>query len=120
VLTVGDNKIGQLWELATGRELLRLTGHAFRVNGAAFSGDGLRLATASTDQTARIWDAKSGAELRSLRHAGLVYSVAFSPDGRRIVTATQDKHARIWDSAAGTQLLQLDGHRRSRGRCICS
>jgi APAF-1 helical domain/WD domain, G-beta repeat len=50
-----------------GLERLRLTGHYDRVTSASFSSDGRRIATASDDRTARIWDAASGREIRVLR-----------------------------------------------------
>ena len=55
--------------------------------------------TASWDETARIWDAETGAVLRTLEgHDRLVRWCAFSPDGSRVVTASLDKTARIWDA----------------------
>jgi WD40 repeat protein len=65
--------------------------HEDGVLSAAFSPDGTRIVTGSTDQTARVWDAASGRELLALRgHKGGVRSAAFSPDGARIVTASWD------------------------------
>ena len=64
----------------------------------AFSPDGRLLATASEDETARLWDPATGEHLRTLTgHAGEVEGVAFSPDGRLLATASEDETARLWD-----------------------
>ena len=39
-----------------------LRGHTDAVRGAAFSPDGKRVVTASTDGTAQVWDAATGAK----------------------------------------------------------
>jgi WD40 repeat protein len=76
--------------------------HDDAVEKAAFSPDGKRVITASSDKTARIWDAASGKQIGELRgHEGGVNSAAFSRDGLRIVTASGDGTARIWDAATG-------------------
>ena len=74
------------------------------VNYASFSPDGARVVTACSDYTARIWDAKTGKEVRELPHEAPVGAASFSPDGTRIVTASDDKTARIWDAKTGQQL----------------
>ncbi len=48
----------------------------------SFSPDGQYVATASRDDTARVWDSQSGAEIARLNHDAEVYAVSFSPDGR--------------------------------------
>ncbi len=66
---------------------------------ASFSPDGSRIVTASYDKTAKVWDAKSGAEILTLKgHTDYVHSASFSPDGSRIVTASGDKTAKVWDA----------------------
>ena len=88
-----------------------LSGHRGTVESAAYSPDGTRIVTASGDNTARIWDAHTGAELGVLHgHGDRVNSAAYSPDGTRIVTASDDKTARLWDARTGAQLVLLAGH----------
>lgn len=68
-----------------------------------------RLATASFDGTARIWDPVTGAAGPRLLHGSPVMSVAWSADGARLATASFDGTARVWDartSAAATAPLR--------------
>jgi eukaryotic-like serine/threonine-protein kinase len=96
---------------ASDRQLVLLSGHGDRVFSAAYAPDGSTVVTASADKTARIWDARTGAEIAVLLgHSDRVFDAAFSPDGTRIVTASRDKTARIWDARTGTQLVVLSGH----------
>ena len=90
-----------------------LAGHDGSVNCCAFSPDGSRAVTASGsgDNTARIWDAETGAVLRMLEeHNGEVRCCAFSPDGARIATASSEGKARIPDAETGAMLRMLEGH----------
>ena len=88
-----------------------LRGHDDDVQGVAWSPDGGRLATASADRTARIWDAGNGNELTALRgHHDYVTGLAWSPDGGRLATASADRTARIWDAEGGCELVVLRGH----------
>jgi WD40 repeat protein len=64
------------------------------------------VATASSDKTARVWDAVSGQALMlPLAHQGVVTAVAWSPDGRRVATASDDQTARVWDITEDTGTL---------------
>jgi WD40 repeat protein/serine/threonine protein kinase len=96
------------------RSLAALIGHTGGVLSASFSPDGTRIVTASTDKTARVWDAVTGASLAELTgHTGRVVSASFSPDGTRVVTASYDRTARVWDAVTGASLAELAGHTES-------
>jgi WD40 repeat protein len=93
------------------RDRFVLAGHAGTVWSAVYSPEGARVATASDDGTARIWDAASGATIAVLEgHEGRVWSAVFSPDGARVATASEDGTARIWDAATGAIIAVLKGH----------
>ena len=77
----------------------------------SFSPDGKRLASASGDQTLKLWDAATGQELLTLKgHTGEVTGVSFSPDGKRLASASDDQTLKLWDVATGQELLTLKGH----------
>jgi len=62
-----------------------------------FDPTGTRVLTASHDNTARLWDATTGAELVVLRgHESWVLSAVFHPSGARVLTVSTDGTARIW------------------------
>jgi WD40 repeat protein/transcriptional regulator with XRE-family HTH domain len=91
---------------------LTLRGHDDVVWSAVFSPDGARVATASADGTAKIWDATTGKELLTMKGSayGAVLNAIFSPDGKLLATSGADKIARIWDARSGEELLALSGH----------
>ncbi len=82
--------------------------HEGAISSVAFSRDGTRVVAASSNGTARIWNASTGEGIAVLRgHLAAVNSVAFSPDGTRIATASSDGTARIWDASNGDEAIVL-------------
>ena len=93
-------------------KLIALGWHEKRIHHAAFSPDGRQFATASADQTAQVWETRTGRPLMApLAHGQEVCQIAFSPDGRRLATISQDAVLRIWDSANGRLLAGPIQHR---------
>jgi WD40 repeat protein len=77
--------------------------HDGRVLHAVFSADSGRVLTASTDRTARVWNAASGQPVTEpLEHGGVVRYAEFSPDGQQVVTASEDRTARLWRLSPGS------------------
>jgi len=92
-------------------DLLTLKGHTNIVNCVALSPDGKRLASASDDQTVKVWDATSGQEMLTLKgHTNGVNAVAFRPDGKRLASASEDGTVKVWDASSGQETLTLKGH----------
>ncbi|SEB02177.1 WD40 repeat [Thiothrix caldifontis] len=115
-----DGKI-RLWdsgeekEKDTSPKLLRvLEGHSRMIAtgwGLAFSPDGERLASASYDNTVRLWDWGKGSSLQVLAgHNGFAQGVAFSADGQTLASSSADQSIILWDAASGQALRRLKGH----------
>ncbi|HRF95106.1 MAG TPA: hypothetical protein PLZ51_07925, partial [Aggregatilineales bacterium] len=82
--------------------------HSDDVNQAAWSYDDTRLASASDDGTARIWDAETGDEMLVLTgNLGSIYTIAWSPYDRLATgsaNGTTDGTVSIWNSQTGERL----------------
>lgn len=89
--------------------LVTLLGHTGGINGIAFSPDGARIVTASSDLSARTWDAKTGAPFARRQVGKLVNGVAWSPDGRRVALAADDPALQLW-SPDDDRAVKLVGH----------
>jgi WD40 repeat protein len=79
----------------------------------ALSPDGVRVATGAAENTVKIWNVATGAELHTLRgHSGDIYTVTFSPDaeGRWVASAGEDSTVKIWNSQSGELVHSLRGH----------
>jgi WD40 repeat protein len=100
-----------VWDVKTGQERFRLTGHASGVNGVAFTRQGDRLASGSYDGTIKLWNLQTGQETFQFKaHQGSSNGLAFSADGRYLASAGEDRLVHIWTADATPKRFCLSGH----------
>lgn len=119
----------RLWDVASGRQLHELKGHAGDITGVHFSPDGKLLASSSHDGTIHVWD-RAGKLVRVIAvpadpvrlgrfsvtgqtqgaDFGGVDALAFSPDGKWIASGGYDGCVRVWDAHTGKALRTMAGH----------
>jgi RNA polymerase sigma factor (sigma-70 family) len=121
----GDDpwKVITLWDVAVAKERATLTGHTDGISAVAFSSDGATIVTGSYDQAVKLWDARSGRELATLRAPRPLHGIAISRDQRIIAGATGNRFAGddgrqpaitgevvLWDVTTRQQRALLEAH----------
>jgi WD40 repeat protein len=108
----GFNGVITLLDVSAGKERARLTGHKTWVNSLAFSSDGARLASGSSDGTARLWDVKTSTLIRvfALPDPREIRGVAQSPDGKTLAAGVRFGQVKAWDATTGKEVASLDAH----------
>lgn len=102
---VGPGSIGQVWDVDKGRIAATIVEPGLFSDNAIFSPDGTRLVTQAENGTARLLDARTGAQVALLQTDGAGFR--FNASGDRMITKSQTGEARIWDLSSGKPLLQV-------------
>lgn len=100
----GSNHI-YIYDLSSGKRTVELVqaGGPFAL---AFATDGKMLAGEGDDKIVRLWDPKTGTELRRCQatNNGFLHRLAFSPDGKLLASAgLQERTVHLWDTATGKE-----------------
>jgi WD40 repeat protein len=109
-LSAGKDKVVRLWDLERGEQR-----HAWpdRTNRAlALSADGRLVLTGSVaDGMVRLWELKTGRELRRFKgHMSWVLGLTFADSGRHALSASADGTVRMWEVDTGREQRRLQGH----------
>src|SRR5439155_1528752 len=94
--------------------LATLAGHSGPILAVAYSPKGDVVATGAEDGTARLWSAKTGELLHTLRAHGAVLATEFDAAGGRLATLGTDRAGRVWDVGGGRAASGSTLSRRTR------
>lgn len=101
---LGDST-ARLWNAATGEVIRSFNGHDLDISTVAFSPDGRKILTGSSDQTAKLWDVATGAETQTLAPFNRIYerfhAAAFSPDGSQVLLNADCLSLNLWNVVTG-------------------
>jgi WD40 repeat protein len=110
----------RIWEVKAGDSIttkllhtLKDKDHASGITAVAFAPNGKRLASASFDKNALVWNVETGkVEHRLEGHKAAVRCLAWDLPGKSLASGSDDKTIRIWDPEKGkeTALLERGGH----------
>jgi len=93
------------------KERNSLEGHSNSVRSVVFSPDGKTLASASFDNTIKLWHLETQKPIATLiGHSNLVNSVAFSFDGLILASASDDNTIKLWHLETQKPIATLTGH----------
>jgi RNA polymerase sigma factor (sigma-70 family) len=117
--SIADGGTIHINDVATGQPRGVCVGHQERLNSTICTPDGKTIITGAWDGTVRVWDAKTGKELRCIdmpRKAQdkssapspvTVSHVAVSTDSKQIAAVRSDETAVVWDAATGKQVFEF-------------
>ena len=93
---------------ALGTTLYVYRGHTDQVYTVAWSPNGKRIASGSSDGIVQVWDAADGSNAYTYPDAPVL--VAWSPNGKRIACGGNDKTVQVWDASDGSNAFIYKGH----------
>ena len=90
--------------------------HKEEVTKVVYAPDDRQIASASADNTIRLWDTASGTCTKTLMgHTDWVCSVVYAPDGSQIASASSDHTIRLWSPGKTIRPTEVFG-----GECLGS
>ncbi len=91
--------------------LFTYRGHSAAVAQIAWSPDGQRIASSSSDKTVQVWSPNEVSNMFTYRgHASATRAVAWLQDGKRIASGSEDKTVQVWNANDGSNVFTYRGH----------
>ena len=112
--SVSEGKDRIIQNAENGKKIVTLQHYRDSLTGISKSPNGRYLVTVSQlENTARLWDAKSGDEVHQLSHQYPFKAACFSPDSRRVATlsdwiVSHKPVVVLWDIETGNDLLLIE------------
>lgn len=107
VASSGFDKTVRVWDVATQKELLKLTGPKDNVSSIAFSPDGKLIAAGDAGLTVNLWSLPDGKPVRVMHNAEPIFAIAFSPDGKLIAAGGIGGTGEVFQAADGKELYEV-------------
>ncbi len=90
--------------------------HKYRISSLAITPDNKKFASASSDNTVKIWNLETGELIHNLTdHSSDVNSIAITPDGKILVSGSSDSTVKFWDIETGELINTISGYSRNKG-----
>ena len=87
-----------LFDISAAVTLGELNGHTSAIRGLALSPDGSTLASSGQDNTVRLWDLETNAEVGLLRQSGAVRALAYNAEGDEIIGVDINGGVVVWNA----------------------
>ncbi|CAJ2673397.1 unnamed protein product [Trifolium pratense] len=87
-----------------------MTGHQQAINHVSFSPDGQWVASASFDNSVKLWNGTTGKFVATFRHVRDVYQISWSADSRLLLSGSEDTTLKVWDNRTRKRKQDLPGH----------
>eukprot|EP00756_Hemistasia_phaeocysticola_P028095 Hpha_TRINITY_DN16156_c5_g5::TRINITY_DN16156_c5_g5_i1::g.3497::m.3497 len=87
-----------------------VSAHKMAALSCGLSADGGRFVTSSRDKTLKIWDAKTGKEIATVKESSPIQASDISPCGKLVVGAVGPV-LKLWEARTGKLLGTMEGHK---------
>jgi WD40 repeat protein len=109
LITFGMGRQMKTYIVGTGTQTASIQGHADSIMDVIYSPDNRFAASASADDTIKIWDAGTWQEMMTLTgHTSDIVAIAYNSDGSRLASIGRDRTGRVWNPHTGEEILSFE------------